>query len=78
MFPYFLQDPSPSPSIPTNTPNTHPTQPPPPPPTKINPPQDEKMRERLLETNPNALRDMVTTFLEVRCVLRFCRCGGDA
>lgn len=23
------------------------------------------MRERLLETNPNALRDMVTTFLEV-------------
>lgn len=27
--------------------------------------KDEKMRERLLETNPNALRDMVTTFLEV-------------
>jgi hypothetical protein len=28
--------------------------------------KDESMRERLLETNPNALRDMVTTFLEVR------------
>ena len=26
--------------------------------------KDENMRERLLETNPNALRDMVTTFLE--------------
>jgi magnesium chelatase subunit H len=26
--------------------------------------QDENMRKRLLETNPNALRDMVTTFLE--------------
>ncbi|TFJ79877.1 hypothetical protein NSK_008775, partial [Nannochloropsis salina CCMP1776] len=26
--------------------------------------KDESMRERLLETNPNALRDMVTTFLE--------------
>lgn len=26
--------------------------------------KDEKMRQRLLETNPNAFRDMVTTFLE--------------
>ncbi|KAM3569029.1 hypothetical protein VYU27_008865 [Nannochloropsis oceanica] len=26
--------------------------------------KDESMRDRLLETNPNALRDMVTTFLE--------------
>ena len=41
-------------------------------------PQDEKMRERLLETNPNALRDMVTTFLEVLFVsgaVSLCRCG---
>jgi magnesium chelatase subunit H len=26
--------------------------------------KDEAMRNRLLETNPNAFRDMVTTFLE--------------
>ena len=26
--------------------------------------QDEDMRKRLLETNPNAFRDMITTFLE--------------
>ena len=26
--------------------------------------QDEAMRKRLLETNPNAFRDMITTFLE--------------
>jgi magnesium chelatase subunit H len=26
--------------------------------------QDEEMRKRLLETNPNAFRDMITTFLE--------------
>lgn len=26
--------------------------------------KDENMRQRLLESNPNALRDMVTTFLE--------------
>ena len=28
------------------------------------PPKYEAMQKRLLETNPNAFRDMVTTFLE--------------